>query len=44
MAALIGPLLSYGVGHVKSGIKPYQAIFLAIGAISFGFVSDMCLA
>jgi MFS family permease len=28
MAAIIGPLLSYGIGHVNSGILPYQGIFM----------------
>ncbi|AAW44174.1 allantoate transporter, putative [Cryptococcus deneoformans JEC21] len=33
-AAIFGPLLAFGVGHVSSGIKPYQGIFLCMGAIS----------
>jgi hypothetical protein len=39
MAAILGPLLSYGVGHVKSGIKPYQGIFLCLGLVSLGLTS-----
>jgi hypothetical protein len=31
-AAIIGPLLSYGVGHIsaKGGIHAYQAIFICM--------------
>ncbi|RSH92558.1 hypothetical protein EHS25_008003 [Saitozyma podzolica] len=35
MAAIIGPLLSYGIGHVNSGILPYQGIFIFMGCLSF---------
>lgn len=34
MAAIWGPLLSYGIGHVNSGIRPYQGIFLFMGCLS----------
>jgi MFS family permease len=34
MAAIFGPLLSYGIGHVSSGILPYQGIFLFMGCLS----------
>ncbi|OCF32432.1 allantoate transporter [Kwoniella heveanensis BCC8398] len=37
VAAIFGPLLAFGVGHVKTGIKPYQGIFICMGAISLGF-------
>lgn len=33
-AAIFGPLLSYAIGHVHSGIRPYQGIFLFMGAVS----------
>lgn len=36
-AAIFGPLLSYGIGHVRSGINPYQGIFLFMGAVSLAF-------
>ena len=35
-AAIIGPLLSWAVGHAHNGIKPYQAIFLFMGCLSLG--------
>jgi len=38
LAPIIGPLITWGVGHVNSGIRPYQAIFITIGAISLFFV------
>ncbi|TXT04298.1 hypothetical protein VHUM_04185 [Vanrija humicola] len=34
MAAVLGPLLSYGIGHVNSGIRPYQGIFIFMGCLS----------
>jgi hypothetical protein len=41
-AAIIGPLLSYAIGKAvtdgHSSIRPYQGIFLFIGAISFALV------
>jgi len=40
-AAIVGPLLSYGIGKaVTNGhtIRPYQGIFLFIGSVSFAFV------
>ncbi|WVR08865.1 hypothetical protein IAU60_005924 [Kwoniella sp. DSM 27419] len=37
LAAIFGPLLAFGVGHVQSGIKPYQGIFLCMGGLSLGF-------
>ncbi|WWC60757.1 uncharacterized protein I303_103333 [Kwoniella dejecticola CBS 10117] len=33
-AAIFGPLIAFGVGHVSSSIRPYQGIFLCMGAIS----------
>nr|XP_018259407.1 allantoate transporter [Kwoniella dejecticola CBS 10117]OBR81565.1 allantoate transporter [Kwoniella dejecticola CBS 10117] len=38
MASLFGPLLAFGVGHVKSGIKPYQGIFICMGGLSLAMV------
>ncbi|WVQ81318.1 hypothetical protein IAT38_003441 [Cryptococcus sp. DSM 104549] len=35
-ASIFGPILTYGVGHAHSGIRPYQAIFIAMGALSLG--------
>ncbi|RSH85367.1 hypothetical protein EHS25_004763 [Saitozyma podzolica] len=40
-AAIVGPLLSYAIGKATSSsnvIKPYQGIFIFIGAISLAFV------
>ncbi|EAL19997.1 hypothetical protein CNBF3240 [Cryptococcus deneoformans B-3501A] len=37
-AAILGPLLAFGVGHVNSGIKPYQGIFICMGALSLACV------
>lgn len=34
LAVVFGPLISFGVGHVKSGIEPYQGIFIFLGAIT----------
>ena len=39
MAAILGPLLSYGVGHSKTALKPYQSIFLCLGLLSLGMTS-----
>jgi hypothetical protein len=33
----VGPLISYGIGHVTEGIHPYQGIFLLMGAITLAF-------
>ncbi|WWD16913.1 hypothetical protein CI109_101345 [Kwoniella shandongensis] len=38
LAGLFGPLLSFGIGHVNSGIKPYQGIFLFLGCITIALV------
>ncbi|WVQ63688.1 uncharacterized protein L199_001841 [Kwoniella botswanensis] len=38
LASLFGPLLAFGVGHVKSGIKPYQGIFICMGGLSLAMV------
>lgn len=39
MAAIIGPLVTYGVGHASTAhIRAYQAIFITIGLISLAFV------
>ena len=35
---LIGPL-THSVGHAKSGLKPYQSIFLCLGLLSLGMTS-----
>lgn len=35
-AAIFGPLLSYGVGHINTGIYAYQSIFIFMGAITLG--------
>ncbi|OCF71540.1 allantoate transporter [Kwoniella mangroviensis CBS 8886] len=37
-AAIFGPLIAFGVGHVSSSIRPYQGIFLCMGAISLAGV------
>ncbi|WWC87433.1 uncharacterized protein L201_002322 [Kwoniella dendrophila CBS 6074] len=37
VAGLIGPILSFAIGHVKSGIKPWQGIFLFLGCITLAF-------
>ncbi|GFZ48398.1 hypothetical protein JCM24511_06146 [Saitozyma sp. JCM 24511] len=37
VASLLGPLISYGIGHVTEGIHPYQGIFLLMGAITLAF-------
>ncbi|RSH94851.1 hypothetical protein EHS25_004657 [Saitozyma podzolica] len=37
-AVFIGPLLSYGVGHINKGILPYQAIFLFLGCLCLAAV------
>ncbi|WRT65301.1 uncharacterized protein IL334_002244 [Kwoniella shivajii] len=34
VAGIIGPVLSYAIGHVHSGIKPWQGIFLFLGCIT----------
>ncbi|WWC88220.1 uncharacterized protein L201_003125 [Kwoniella dendrophila CBS 6074] len=34
MATILGSLLSYGLGHAKSSIHPYQLIFLVCGLIA----------
>lgn len=33
----LGSLLAYGLGHIKSPLRPYQVIFLFCGAITVGF-------
>jgi MFS transporter, ACS family, allantoate permease len=35
IAQIIGGLLSYGLGHIKSSIAPWKWIFLITGAITF---------
>lgn len=43
IAPIIGPLITWGVGRVTTGgIRPYQAIFLTIGALSMFFVPSEC--
>ncbi|WWC60049.1 uncharacterized protein I303_102612 [Kwoniella dejecticola CBS 10117] len=37
VAGFIGPILTYGIAHVKSGIKPWQGIFLFLGCITLAF-------
>ncbi|WVQ62895.1 hypothetical protein V866_005884 [Kwoniella sp. B9012] len=34
VAGIIGPILTYAIGHVKSGIQPWQGIFLFLGCIT----------
>ncbi|WRT69284.1 uncharacterized protein IL334_006268 [Kwoniella shivajii] len=38
LASLFGPLLAFGVGHVHTGIKPYQGIFICMGGLSLALV------
>lgn len=38
MAAITGPLIAWGIGHVTKGIHAYQAIFLAVGGVSAFFI------
>jgi hypothetical protein len=38
----VGPLMSYGIGHVTQGIHPYQGIFLLMGAITLVFAPLIC--
>lgn len=38
VAGIIGPLMSYGIGHATTSIRAYQGIFLFLGSVSLGFV------
>ncbi|KAF4119231.1 MFS family permease [Geosmithia morbida] len=40
---ILGSLLSFGLGHIKSSLKPYQVIFLFCGAITVAFSAVMYL-
>jgi len=33
LAAILGSLLTYGLGHAETGIYPYQLIFVVCGAM-----------
>ncbi|KAI9154843.1 allantoate permease [Paramyrothecium foliicola] len=38
---MLGSLLTYGLGHIQSSLKPYQVIFLFCGAITVAFSAVM---
>ncbi|RSH87586.1 uncharacterized protein EHS24_000097 [Apiotrichum porosum] len=38
MAAITGPLIAWGIGHVTKGIYAYQGIFLVVGAVGAFFI------
>ncbi|KIM81601.1 hypothetical protein PILCRDRAFT_821381 [Piloderma croceum F 1598] len=33
-ASILGPLLSFGIGHIHNGIQPYQGIFIFMGCLT----------
>ncbi|PTB78886.1 MFS general substrate transporter [Trichoderma longibrachiatum ATCC 18648] len=40
---MLGSLLTYGLGHIKSALRPYQIIFLFCGCITVAFSLAMYL-
>lgn len=37
MSALLGGLISYGIGHVGASVAHWQLIFLILGAVTSGY-------
>ncbi|KXJ90136.1 major facilitator superfamily transporter [Microdochium bolleyi] len=37
VAATLGSLITYGIGHIQSSLRPYQLIFLFFGVITVAF-------
>ncbi|KAH8173600.1 major facilitator superfamily protein [Sarocladium implicatum] len=38
---MVGSLLTYGLGHIKSSLRPYQIIFLFCGALTVAYSAIM---
>lgn len=37
MSALLGGLISYGIGHISASVAHWQLIFLILGAVTSGY-------